>query len=159
MQSFGALFTIWIVYLLLSDRWEIGNLVLGLGIAAGILALMRPKLVRPDWRRLPGAGWALVRYLWVMLYDMLISGVQVARILLQRKLSIEPGIMAIPSGCQSELGTALSAHAITLSPGELVVEMDQQGVLYTHCLDITRAAQYISQAQEMRRNLLSKILD
>ena len=157
MQAPGALIGIWLFYILLSDRWNIGNLAIGLLIAIGITALLRPRLERPDWRRLPGAAWAVARYGWVILYDMVTSGYQVARILLSRKMNIKPGIIAIPSGCQSELGTALSAHAITLSPGELVVEMDEQGVMYTHCLDVSRASQHLIQAQEIRQTLLSKI--
>ena len=38
------------------------------------------------------------------------------------------------------MATALSAHAVSLTPGELVVEIDDEGVMYTHCLDASRAA-------------------
>ena len=81
----------------------------------------------------------------------------VARIVLDPKLPIQPGIVAIHSGCKSELATALSAHAISITPGELVLGIDDKGVLYTHCLDATHAAQYATEAQALRRNLLSKI--
>jgi multicomponent Na+:H+ antiporter subunit E len=157
MQAPGVLIGIWLFYLLLSDRWNLGNLMIGLAIAFGITALLRPRFVRLNWRSIPAMLWALARYSWVILYDMLTSGIQVARLLLSRRMDLLPGIIAIPSGCQSELGTALSAHAITLSPGELVVEMDEQGVMYTHCLDVSRASQHLFQAQELRRTLLSKI--
>jgi hypothetical protein len=38
-----------------------------------------------------------------------------------------------------------------------VVEIDDEHVMYTHCLDATHAETYINEAQEMRRELLSKI--
>ena len=74
---------------------------------------------------------------------MLSGGLFVARIILRRELQIDPGIIAVPSGCDSELASALSAHAISLSPGELVVEIDELGVMYTHALDITRSEENI----------------
>jgi multicomponent Na+:H+ antiporter subunit E len=63
----------------------------------------------------------------------------------------------IPSGCDSELATALSAHAITLAPGEMVVEIGEGGIMYTHTLDVTQAAEYVAEAQQLRRELLRKI--
>jgi multicomponent Na+:H+ antiporter subunit E len=76
---------------------------------------------------------------------------------LNPKLPIRPGIIAIDSGCSSELGAALSAHALSITPGELVIGIDDEGVMYTHCLDATHSAEYTAQAQAMRRDLLSKI--
>jgi multicomponent Na+:H+ antiporter subunit E len=53
----------------------------------------------------------------------------------------------------------LSAHAITLTPGELVLGIDDQGVLYVHCLDVTQSAAYAAEAQQLRQELLSKIFE
>jgi multicomponent Na+:H+ antiporter subunit E len=90
---------------------------------------------------------------------MIQSAVQVGLLLLNPDLPIEPGIVALDAGCQSELGTALSAHAITLTPGEMVLGMDDQGVLYVHCLDTRQSAAYAVEAQRLRQELLSKIFD
>lgn len=65
----------------------------------------------------------------------------------------------IDAGCQSEAGTALSAHALTLTPGEMVVEMDDEGHLYTHCLDVKETIKVAIEAQELRQELLSKIFE
>jgi multicomponent Na+:H+ antiporter subunit E len=70
---------------------------------------------------------------------------------------VKPGIIAIPSDCDSELATALSAHAITLAPGEMIVEIGKDGTMYAHALDATRAAEYVQEAQDLRRGLLRKI--
>ena len=110
-----------------------------------------------ELRRLPAAAWAVVRYIAILAADVVKSGVDVARIVLDPALPIRPGIIAIETGCDSEWGTALSAHAISITPGELVIGVDRGGVLYTHCLDATRSAEYAAEAQEMRSNLLSKI--
>jgi multicomponent Na+:H+ antiporter subunit E len=93
-----------------------------------------------------------------MLWELIVSGLQVAHIVLSPSLPIKPGIIAIPSGTDSDLATALSAHAITVTPGELVVEISDDGVMYTHVLDVTMSEAARLNAQEQRRNLLSKIL-
>ncbi len=146
-----------LVYLALTSNLAWNNLLVGFLVGAGLSWLLRPSLKPFAWRRLPGALLATVRYMLVLLVDLITAGIQVALIVLDPKLPIQPGVVAIPSGCKSELATALSAHAISLTPAEQVVEIDEDGVMYTHCLDATRAAEYAADAQKMRRDLLQKI--
>ena len=148
---------LFLIYLALTSNLAWNNLLVGLLVGAGLSWLLRPSLKPFNWRRLPGALLAIGRYLLVLLVDLITSGMQVARIVLDPKLPIKPGVVAIPSGCESDLATALSAHAISLTPGVLVVEIDDDGVMYTHCLDASRAAEYVAEAQQMRRDLLQKI--
>ena len=101
----------------------------------------------------------MIQYLGILIYDIFKGGIMVARSVWSRNLEIKPSIIAIPSGCESELATALSAHAISIAPGELVVEIDANGVMYTHVLDVTHSAEYQEQAQNMRSELLSKIIE
>ena len=98
-----------------------------------------------------------MKYLAILAYDLIKSGIVVARLVLTPKMHLRQGIVAITAECDSELSTALSAHAITLTPGELVVEMDDEGVMYTHFLDVTEADKYMAEAQELRKDLLEKI--
>ena len=148
---------LWLIYVALTANLELSNLVLGLLIAMGLTLLLRPPRGAMEARRLPAALLALGRYLFVVTYDAIKSGLVAARIVLDPSLPVQPGIIAIPSGCDSELATALSAHAITLAPGEMVVEIGREGTMYVHALDATRAAEYVEEAQELRRELLRKI--
>jgi multicomponent Na+:H+ antiporter subunit E len=148
---------LWLGYLALTANLELGNLVLGFLIAVGLTALLRPPRGTFDLRRLPAALLALAHYLFIVGRDAIKSGLMAARLVLDPALPVKPGIITIPSGCDSELATALSAHAITLAPGEMVVEIGEGGVMYTHTLDVTQAAEYVEQAQQMRRELLHRI--
>ena len=148
---------LWVVYLALTSNLELSNLVLGLLVAVGLTLLLRPPRGTFELRRLPGAGVALGRYLFVVVSDAIKSGLVAARLVLDPALPVKPGIIAIPSDCDSELATALSAHAITLAPGEMVVEIGEDGTMYAHALDATRAVEYVAEAQEQRRALLRKI--
>jgi len=145
------------MYLALTANLEASNLVLGLLIAGGLTLLMQPRRGRFNLRRLPRAVLAVGQYALIVVYDAIKSGLAMARIILGPALPIKPGIIAIPSGCSSELATALSAHSITLAPGEMVIEISEDGVMYTHTMDVTHAAEYVADAQRLRRELLGDI--
>ena len=157
MHYLAVILLLLFVYVELSFNFEFRNLVVGLLIACAITFLVRPRRGPIEWGRLPASLWGLVKYVAILSYDLMKSGVLVARLVLTPKMRLRQGIVAIPAECDSELGTALSAHAITLTPGEVVVEMDDEGVMYTHCLDVTDADKYMAEAQKMRKDLLAKI--
>lgn len=148
-----------IIYLLLTSNLEWLNIFAGLLVATGITLVLRPQIKRVSWRRVPRAILAMIQYLGIMVYDIFKGGIIVARSVWSRNLDIQPAIIAIPSGCDSELSTALSAHAIGISPGEVVVEIDEYGIMYTHVLDVSHSSEYLEEAQQMRNELLSKIIE
>ena len=147
------------IYLAMTATLAPSNLAVGFLLALGSVWLIRPRSRSLPWRRLPEAAFAFLAYIFHLLWDLVRSGFQVARIVLRPRLEINPGIVAIPSGGDSELATALSAHAITVTPGELVVEMDDAGVMYTHMLDVSDAGAQVAAAQELRRALLQRIFE
>lgn len=157
MYYLRAILILLAIYLALTGNLEPGNIILGTLVATIAALLVRPQGGRMDPRHLPVALWAIIRYIALLATDVIKSGIAVARIVLDPALPIRPGIVAIESGCESELGTALSAHALTITPGELVIGISKDGILYTHCLDATHSAEYAAEAQAMRRDLLSKI--
>ncbi len=148
---------IWFFYMLMTSNFEIRNLLLGGVIAIVLSLLIQPDARRLEPRRIPRALFSVLRYAGILIYDMFAGGLFVAGILLRGGKNIHPGIIAVPSGCTSELANALSAHAITLGPGEMVVEIDEDGVMYTHVLDVQRSENYIEDAQRMRRELFRYI--
>lgn len=156
MQPWMVL-ALWLVYLALSANLELGNVVLGLLLAGGITSLVHPAPYRIQPQRVPAALWALARYVLVVGKDVVEGGLQVARLTLDPKLPIHPAIIAIPSGTESEAATALSAHAITLSPGAMVIEIGDHGAMYTHTLDVTVPDEVYFAMQAKRRNLLMEI--
>jgi multicomponent Na+:H+ antiporter subunit E len=157
MHIIPYIIPIWLLYLLLTGNWAVNNLVIGLILAALITFLIRPQKRNFDWNRLPDALLATTIYLGRLLIDLLMSGIQVAGIVLTPSLPINPGIIAIPSQCESDMGVALSAHAITLTPGEMVVEIDEAGVMYTHVLNASDPDERVANAQRKRRELLRRI--
>lgn len=151
---------LFVVYLALTGNVTLPNLAVGL-LAAVVISLLMPKMELPPFSlsRLPGFVWAAIRYIFVVAWDVIRGAYGTARIVLDPKMPLNVGIIAIPSGSKTELGTALSAHAITLSPGEMVIAIDEDGVMYTHCLNVDDSARFVENAQTMRKNLLSKMFE
>lgn len=160
MLYLSSLVVLFIIYLMLTGNIALPNLIMGLLVAAGISLLMpkdTPMLVRLD--RLPRYLWAGIRYTIVVIWDVIRGGIATARIVLDPKLPLKAGIVAIPYGKKSELGSAFSAHAITLSPGELVVEIDSDGNMYTHCLNVDETLAAAESGQAKRSQLLDAMFD
>jgi multicomponent Na+:H+ antiporter subunit E len=157
MHYLQYLVPLFLVYLALTANLSLPNLVVGVLVAIAATLLVRPKRRAMSARSVPGAFLALLEYIFILAVDVIRNGLQVARIVLTPSLPIKPGIIAIPSLCSTEMGTALSAHAITVSPGELVVEISEDGTMYTHTLDATDSEKKSAEAQQMRVNLLQRI--
>jgi multicomponent Na+:H+ antiporter subunit E len=145
------------VYLALTANFQLSNIIFGMLLGLGVMILLSPAEDTIEWRFSPGGVVALVRYIFVLIVDLALSGIQVARIVLSPDLPIEQGNVAIPTSCESPVAQALSAHAITVTPGEMVVEMSPEGTMYTHVLDTSDAEENIKRAQEMREEMLEKI--
>ncbi|PID85790.1 MAG: hypothetical protein CSA11_06220 [Chloroflexi bacterium] len=157
MRYVWPVFFLTLIYLVLTANFAINNIVVGIVVALIVLLLLRPQPQKIAWKRMPTAVSASIKYIFRLMLDLLVSGIQVAAIVLNPKMPIEPGIVAIPAKCGSDLSRALSAHAITLTPGEMVVEIAEDGTMFTHMLDATDADEHVREAQELRETMLQKI--
>lgn len=94
--------------------------------------------------------------------DIFFSGMDVtSRVLGLRP--IRPGIIAISTQLQPEdenqtLLSGLSAHGITITPGQLVVDFDGTDTMYVHCLDAEESAETLAPDQIRRLGMLKRML-
>ena len=159
MQNLKVIIPLLLVYLGLTGNWEPLNWLLGALLAAGITALIRPQIGPIRWQYLPRAIWGGFTFFVSLLRDLLISSLQVSMIVLSPKMEIHHGIYRLATGCDNELVTVLSAHAITLTPGEMVVEIDQSGEMYVHSIDLEEmSAEVGTAAQVLRTAKLQEVL-
>jgi multicomponent Na+:H+ antiporter subunit E len=156
MAYISLTLVLWGVYLAYTQNLEPSNLVVGLLIGLGVSVLVRPtSRIQPA--QLPLAIGALLLYIVRLLIDIVKSGVIVARYILDPKLPITPGIIAIAPQTAHEKIIAVSAHGITITPGEMVVEIGDDGVMYTHCLNVELSSAGAEAGQTARRLLLEKV--
>ncbi|HCY87453.1 MAG TPA: hypothetical protein DHV36_20130 [Desulfobacteraceae bacterium] len=157
MNRFILFVKILLVYLALSTNISVYNISFGVVVTLGIMALMpkRPQSIQAT--DFPKGFKALVLYLILMVKNTLAGGFQVARIVLDPSMPLKAGVVAVDPDSDHELGQALSAHAISLSPGELLVETDAEGIMYIHSLDVAQTEKVTREEQKYRRRLLQLI--
>jgi multisubunit Na+/H+ antiporter MnhE subunit len=126
----------------------------------GLVALRPVGKIDVNWRHLPDQLLTSVIYVVVLYRGSILSGLDLARRLLSRDMRLKPGIIAIPTldPHNSQIIAALSAADVTLTPGELVIEFENNTILYVHCLDVEAMAQHANRAQMRRVRLLRRIL-
>lgn len=73
--------------------------------------------------------WRLLTLFFVLIFNIVKSNIHVARIVLSRKMPIDPGFVTVKNPLKKELNQALFANAITLTPGTLTVEMDKDHIV------------------------------
>ena len=143
-----------------SNLVTLESFLVGYALALGGLLLFRPQRWTVRWRKLPGQLAALMFYAILLYWDILLSGIDLARRVLSRDMRLKPGIIAVPiqDPDNSPLIAALSADVVTLTPGELVVEIEGRAVMYVHCLDVEAVEDRAASIQAKRLRLMQRIL-
>jgi len=146
------------VWFLLSGRVDLQHISVGIIIAAlvtfltGDLLVQRPHLLVQFSRYL----WFLY-YLPVFLWACLKANIDVARRVLVPKVAVNPGIVKVKTTLKSDVGLTFLANSITLTPGTLCVDVDQdKGFLYVHWIDVKDKD--VDKATEMIVHRFEKIL-
>ncbi|MCZ4283225.1 MULTISPECIES: Na+/H+ antiporter subunit E [Marinobacter] len=123
------LFTVW---QFLSDGVSGASVVMGLA-----LAWMIPQLTRGFWPDPPffTRPWKLPPYLVLVLYDILVSSVSVARLILSGR-DPRPILVSYPLELTHPLAISMLASTISLTPGTVSADVsDDRTLLLIHALD------------------------
>lgn len=99
----------------------------------GDLVIQRPHLLG----HLRRYFYFLFQYVPVFLWEVIKANVDVAYRVAHPRLLIHPGIVKVKTSLQSDIAITLLANSITLTPGTMSVDVDQdKGVLYIHWIDV-----------------------
>ena len=130
---FATLFLFW---LMLNGSLAPDTVLLGAVAALAIAALFRDGLsffteMRPT-RAAVSAGF---RYFGYFFRELVKSNFRLAAIVVSPRLPINPGIVKVRTRLKSRMGRLMLANSITLTPGTLTVELEDEW-LYVHWVDI-----------------------
>ncbi len=139
---------------------NVNNFILGLIFAPFIIRPFKPLYhferdfsISKGIKKLP----AQARYLYVLIKEIIKANIVVAKIVLQPKIDIKPGIIAVPIRTKTDLGITAIANTITLTPGTLTIDMsDDRSVLYVHAID---ASDPEAVAESIRDDLEKYVLE
>lgn len=139
MKSRIILFILgFLVWLGLSWPIDSPHLLVGIVVAAfvtfmtGDMFVKRPHIFKHPMRYI----WFLY-YLPVFIWECIKANIDVAYRVSHPDLPISPGIVKVKTTLKSETGLTFLANSITLTPGTMSVDIDQDnGFLYIHWIDV-----------------------
>lgn len=121
------------LYLLITGNAEPSNFAVAAVLGVGLSLLLPPPETRRSARDWPRIITAFVVHSLTVAWDVLVNGLLVASLVLWRRSRVRPGPVRIRNGHSTEMAAALDAHAVSLSPGQLVLKIEPDH--YTaHCL-------------------------
>jgi len=124
-----------LLWLLLVGNLHPQELIVGVVVALLVTVLAAPHLgIFTGLRFTIAAPAALLRYLGRFAVALIRSNVDVARRVLSPSLPIRPAVVEVKTGLQSALGRLMLANSITLTPGTLVVDVNDDR-LFVHWID------------------------
>ena len=145
---------LWLVWLLLND-FSAGHLVLGGIWAWGISLLAAPfsndqtRIDRPI---------LIPLYALVLLWDIILSNLDVARRVLSPNRSLRPGFVALPLDLTGDFPQTVLASTISLTPGTVSVDLStDRKWLYIHVLHLEDEAQLIASIKQGYERRLREI--
>ena len=132
MDSVKLFATLLFFWILLNGSLALGTLAVGVAVAAVIVLAFRDSLsVLSGHKLTPAALWASLRFVGFFLKELVRANLQMAAIVLNPRLPIEPAIVATKVRLTHPVARLLLANSITLTPGTLSVQY-KGDTLYVH---------------------------
>lgn len=149
-----------IIWMGITGHVSAESFVVGLIVGVVVQLFMGEGKPRFSLRKLPVQLFYAVLYVFILLRDIVVSSVKLTVKVLSKDMDLQPGIITVPiqDPSRDPLTAALSAYVIALTPGEFVVEVIDNTILYVHCLDTRISEVTASDEQEKRLNMLYKII-
>lgn len=136
-----------ITYLLLTTGsgtlglWRIEEIIIGIILSLIVGFIARTILVKDNYRMVNPKRWIL--FVWYIIGPffaaMIKANIDVAFRVITGK--INPGIVKISPNLKTDLGITMLANSITLTPGTLSVDIDEdKNDLYVHWINVKKKA-------------------
>lgn len=122
-----------------SLAWE--DWLLGLALAVSLIWIYRAIAVKGHQESTFWTVRTLLqtpRYVWIVVWDVLVGTWQVATYVVGLRRLAHPGIIRIPFEEESEIRLGVALLALSLSPGSFVVDVDMENrIVLAHFIDIS----------------------
>jgi multicomponent Na+:H+ antiporter subunit E len=118
-------------WVILCEQLSIEVFILGMAVSAVVYHFNRNLFTTASLRFSKLPLYAL--YLMLLLKEIVLANISVAKIVLSPKMNISPCIVRLKTQLKSSLHRAILANSITLTPGTLTVQL-KEDELVVHCL-------------------------
>ncbi len=137
----AAALSFWLALTWLLWSWRLDVQLLGFGLLSCALVLwlsLRMRVVDPESEPYH-LGYRPLLYVPWLLWQIARANLHVARVILTPGLPIRPRLMRVRTSQQSDLGRAIYANSITLTPGTVSLDV-RGGTILVHALTDQSAA-------------------
>ena len=137
---------LFVAWLLLNNSLSPGHILL-----AAILATSIPHFCLPVQSPQPKGHKPLLifRYFAVLLWDIVVANLTVARLILGQNRNLSPSFIALPLDMRAELPITILASTISLTPGTLSADVSEDRAwLSIHALDVDDETQLIAEIKQ-----------
>lgn len=153
----GISLLLFVAWLMLNQSTSAGHLVL-----AALFAIVLPwftERLRPDHARLHEPGLAL-RLLGVVLKDIVLSNIEVAKRVLGPERLIQPKFVWVPLTLKDPHGIVTLAGMITMTPGTLSADLtEDRRFLLVHAFNVSDEAALVADIQDRYEAPLIRIFE
>lgn len=146
---------LWGIWLLLNNNFGAGHIVLGF-----ILALIIPVFTSSFWPEKVCLKHpiTLLKFLGIVLWDILIANITVAKLILGKTARLQPGFLTIDLEIQHPLGISFLANTISLTPGTVSCDLSSdRKQLLVHALHIEDATETIEEIKQRYERPLMEV--
>ena len=121
------------VWMFMTVSFSPSGFAIGFLVGLGIIILMRRFF---SYRLYTFRVWAVIYLILLFLKELLMSSIQVLRIVIRPNMNLKPAIFELETELKEDWEITLLSALITLTPGTLVVGIsNDQKKLYIHALD------------------------
>lgn len=134
MRTVVLLFALMLIWLLWSGLYT--PLLISLGVVSCLLVVWLVRRFESiDHESVPvHLGLPVLTYWAWLLKEIVVSSIQVSRIILSSKLTIQPQLIEVKSRARSDVGQVIFGNSITLTPGTMTTSISHTGLLTVHAL-------------------------
>ena len=148
---------LWLIWLLLVNSVTPGQLLLG-----AVLAMVLPLLTGRFWPDQPTLRnpWKILRYIAVLLWDIVLANLAVARRILGPTHQLHPAFVHLPLDLHNDFAISVLASTISLTPGTVSSDLSaDRKTLLLHVLDVQDEAELIAHIKQRYEQPLKEIFE
>ncbi len=140
----------WIIF---SDSLDAQNLLVG-GLISISIAFIYAQVFAHENFKMLNFFWLFV-YLLVLIKNLIISNIQIAKRTLSKDMKLDPAIVAVKTELKSDWKKLLLANSVTLTPGTLTLDV-KGDTLFIHTIECKNIEDKYKITEEFER-VIAKI--
>lgn len=145
-MSFQLLINILIAFLWTMLQNELNSITFIVGYLIGLVVVYSMRRFFPSPFYLKKVV-AIIKFIYVLIREIITSGIFVLSHVIRREISFIPGIFALKTKLKGDWEITVLSLLITLTPGSTVLEVSPEGdILYIHAMDMSNDNQMLLQS-------------